>query len=244
MTPGTPAGSGPAAAAGAVAAATGALQSKVQQLQSQLDESQRLLAVRNADLAKLQSQLAAAQGAARAAAAAAAATPPAPAPAPAPASTAAETPPPVAAATPPAEAAAPAASEPAKHKPTVIPVAADQGGSIVDTLMQYWWALLAVLVAIAAFFGLRAWRERRQASFDDSLGRLNAASDGTITGERPSVFDTQPLVALREDNSIVVEESGAHSRPRIDSPAPPRAAPHISADQTISAETAVNLDQG
>ena len=35
-----------------------ALQGKVQQLQSQLDESQRLLALRNADLAKLQAQLA------------------------------------------------------------------------------------------------------------------------------------------------------------------------------------------
>ena len=61
--PGTAAGSGAAAAASAAEAR--ALEGKIQQLQSQLDESQRLLAVRNADLAKLQAQLAAPQGAAK-----------------------------------------------------------------------------------------------------------------------------------------------------------------------------------
>jgi pilus assembly protein FimV len=43
--------------------------------------------------------------------------------------------------------------------------------------------------------------------------------------------------------SILVEESGSHAKPRIDGTASTRA-PYISADQTISAETAVNLDQG
>ncbi len=45
------------------------------------------------------------------------------------------------------------------------------------------------------------------------------------------------------DQSILVEESGTHAKPRFDGGLSPRA-PHISADQTISAETAVNLDQG
>ncbi len=76
------------------------LQSKVQQLQTQLDESQRLLSIRNADLAKLQLQLAAAQSAAKPGAAAA---PPEPAPAPAPV----------------AATSAPAVSPPAETAPAV-----------------------------------------------------------------------------------------------------------------------------
>ncbi len=112
-------------------------------------------------------------------------------------------------------------------------------------MLQYWWALAALVVAVLAIFGLRAWRERRQSSFDDSLSRLNSA-DTAITGEREAVFDsqTQPFVALRDD-SILVEESGSHVKPRFDAGAGTSArAPHISADQTISAETAINLDQG
>jgi pilus assembly protein FimV len=70
---------------------------------------------------------------------------------------------------------------------------------------------------------------------------LNAGADDS-TGEHEGVFDTQPLVPLR-DQSILVEESGTHAKPRFDGGVSARA-PHISADQTISAETAVNLDQG
>ncbi len=111
----------------------------------------------------------------------------------------------------------------------------------MDLLRQYWWALALLIVAVAGFFGLRSWRERRQSSFDDSLGNLGSHSD-TMTGEREANFDTQPLVPLRAE-SILVEESGSHARPRFDGTASNRA-PHIAADQTISAETAVNLDQG
>jgi pilus assembly protein FimV len=250
VTPGTGAGTAPAAASAAAAAESRALQGKVQQLQSQLDESQRLLALRNADLAKLQAQLTAAQNAAKAGAAA-----PAPAPAPN-----AATPPPVAQPAPaqappapaatadqnatpqppaPAENAAPA-TEPIKHKPHVTTVPVEPSPSILDEVLQYWWALLALVIAAAAFFGLRAWRERRQSSFDDSLDHLRGS--GSITGEHDTTFDTQPLVPLRSE-SILVEESGSHAKPRIDGTASARA-PHVSADQTISAETAVNLDQG
>ena len=239
VTPGTAAGTGGATAASA--ADSRALQGKVQQLQSQLDESQRLLAVRNADLAKLQAQLAAAQGAAKPNAA------PAPAPAPAPSATPEATPAPASApetqASAPvsADSGAPVSSAP-KHRPHATPVAVEQNGSsILDTVLQYWWLLAALVVAIAAFLGFRSWRERRQSSFDDSLSRLNSHAD-TITGQHDATFDTQPLVSLR-DESILVEESGTHAKPRIEGAARP-SAPHIEADQTISAETAVNLDQG
>jgi pilus assembly protein FimV len=234
VTPGTAAGTG---AAGATDSR--GLQSKVQQLQSQLDDSQRLLAVRNADLAKLQAQLAAAQGAARSNAAPA----PEPAPAPAPSPSAAPEATPAPAAPPAAESSAatePPASSAPKHRPHVILVPAEQSPSILDTVLKYWWLLAALVIAIAAFLGVRSWRERRQSSFDDSLSRLNSHAD-TITGQ-DSAFDTQPLVPLR-DESILVEESGTHARPRVGGTAR-ASAPHISADQTISAETAVNLDQG
>ena len=247
VTPGTAAGSGATAASAASTAETHALQGKVQQLQSQLEEAQRLLAVRNADLAKLQSQLAAAQGAARSNAAPA----PTPAPAAAPVATPEATPAPV---NPPAaessaepqpsapasaENSAPASSAP-RHRPHMIPVATEASPSILDTVLKYWWALAALVVAIVALLGLRSWRERRRSSFDDSLSRLNSRAD-TGTGH-DAAFDTQPLVPLR-DESILVEESGTHAKPRLEGAARP-SAPHIAADQTISAETAVNLDQG
>ena len=257
VTPGTPAATPGNAGAGAD---TRALQGKVQQLQSQLDDAQRLLSIRNADLAKLQLQLAAAQSAARAATTTA--PPPAPAPeaatpAPAPAASAPPEPTPAVASTPEqnptateAAASAPAAvdngaaaSAPVvKHRPHMVPVAVEQSnGSILGLVRQYWWALLALVAVIAAFFGLRALRERRQSSFDDSLGHLNAGADA-ITGEHEASFDTQPLMPLRDD-SILVEESGTHARPRFDVGTSARA-PHVAADQPISAETAVNLDQG
>ena len=258
VTPGT--GTGTTAGSAAAGADTRALQSRVQQLQSQLDESQRLLSVRNADLAKLQLQLAAAQSAARSGAAAA--PTPEPTPAPAAASSAPATPPPAetapAAASAPdqgsaavaEQASGPAAAEPSaaasapvvKRKPHVITVPVEENnGSILSLLLHFWWVLLALILAAGAFFGLRVLRERRQSSFDDSLGHLNAGTD-TITGEHEANFDTQPLMPLR-DQSILVEESGTHAKPRFDGGVSARA-PHISADQTISAEAAVNLDQG
>jgi pilus assembly protein FimV len=257
VTPGTAAGAAATAGNAASASEARALQGKVQQLQSQLDESQRLLALRNADLAKLQAQLAAAQSAKTGAppnAAPNAAPTPAPTPAAPPAAPETAAAP---AAAPPAEAnsapaeapaAAPAspentaaASAPVKHRPQIISPPVEQSSSVMDLLRQYWWALALLLVAVAGFFGLRAWRERRQSNFDDSLGNLGSHSD-TMTGEHEANFDTQPLVPLRAE-SILVEESGAHTKPRFDGTASNRA-PHIAADQTISAETAVNLDQG
>src|SRR6202007_1690317 len=43
------------------------------------------------------------------------------------------------------------------------------------------------------------------------------------------------------ESAFLVEETGAHERPRV-SAAP--AARHVSSDETISSETAINLDQG
>ncbi|MDE2052564.1 MAG: hypothetical protein KGJ72_16270 [Gammaproteobacteria bacterium] len=52
-------------------------------------------------------------------------------------------------------------------------------------------------------------------------------------------------IAAEHDDAFVVEESGTHERPRIAAAAAPLAAKHVTtADQTISSETALNLEQG
>ena len=175
VTPGTPATT-PGSAAGA-GADTRALQGKVQQLQSQLDDAQRLLSIRNADLAKLQLQLAAAQSAAKAATTQRRPRHPRrrlrhPLPPPARLRSRHSPPAPPEQASAPTEAAVPrlppatmvaAASAPVvKHRPHMFRWPLKKAGSILGLVRQYWWALLALVAVIAAFFGLRALRARRQ----------------------------------------------------------------------------------
>jgi pilus assembly protein FimV len=233
----------PGAGAGTSSAGGGdsaALQGKVRELEAQLQESRRLIELRNAELARLQTQLAAKQGQP-------AATPPPP-------PSAEETPmePPVAPTseqTPPVEEGStvtPApdteaqTAEPAKpiRPPTTAPAPAER--SLLDTLKEYWWALAAILIALAALLGLRAWRARKQAEFDDSLGRL--ATAGPIGDFNTS--DTAPIRALGTEPSFVVEESGTHERPRFGGEGAASAARNVTTDDTISSDTAINLDQG
>ncbi len=234
------------------------LQGRVHDLEGQLSEQKRLLEMRNAELADLQAKLAAKQSAAPAAAAP---TPPAPTQA---APPVAETAPPapqptqpeVAATPPPAEepaqVAPPApAPEAAAPKPKKVATTAassrESGSSILDTLKDYWWAIAVLVVALLAALGLKAWRSRRQSEFDDSLSRLavagaESAGRGFATGTTPAIRTSQ--AALPED-AFLVEESGTHERPRFaGGPAPTAAAKHVSSDETISSDTAINLDQG
>jgi len=240
------------------------LQSRVTELEGQVAEQKRLLDMKNADLARLQAQLAEKQGKP----AAVESVVPAPAPTiPPPAATppVAQTPPAAAteqkpaAETPrsepaltPAEAPPVAATPPVAKRPAAVP---PQGGSIFDTLKDYWWALALLALGLIAWFALRFLRSRRSAEFDDSLGRLAVAggaaatagaamSRGFASADAPS-RTAEP--ALTED-SFLVEESGVRPRPRL-APEPVTAAPPAppvrqAADDTISSETAINLDQG
>ena len=240
-----------------------ALQGRVHDLEGQLGESKRLLEMRNTQLADLQAKLAAKQGStapapAPAPAAAAPATPvqtaPAPAPAPEAAPPQAAPPAPAAEATPP-----PAAEEPtpppaavAPPHPVVKKIAAkpaaepEAGASILDMLMDYWWAIAALVVAVLAFFGVKAWRSRRQSEFDDSLGRLAVA--GAESAGRgfavPDIQTARTTPVTKPDDTFLVEESGTHERPKFGGSAGPAAKHVASADETISSETAINLDQG
>ena len=266
------------AAPGASAGESGATQGRVRELEGQLAESKRLLEMKDAELARLQAQLAAKQSApvkppAETAPPPAAlppppaeqppvaqAAPPAPPPAPEekPSAPAAEAPPPVAAAAPP---------PPPVQAPKAAPPPGSESGGFLGTLAGYWWVLLIAAVAAAAVAGLRILRSRRASQFDDSLGRLAVAGAGAdvdlglddhmpaapaaapvpptsvrFTGDTPARSKSAPI----PEPSFVVEETGTHERPRLTPAGAPSApsARHVASDETISSETAINLDQG
>jgi pilus assembly protein FimV len=253
----TPAEPGAAGTDSATSAQNTQLQGRVRELEAQVEEAKRLLELKNAEVAQLQARLStqpqpSAVTPPPVEQPAATAEPPAPA---------AETPPPaeepvaqasdpaLAASEPTPQAEAPPAEEP-KPAATAEPAPA-QGGSIIDTLTEYWWVGGALVIALLAFFGLRAFRSRQRNDFDDSLSRLAASSAGAAALDRGDSFasDTQPVrggPGLGREAAFVVEESGTHERPRFGgdlgaAPAPRNVA---TADETISSETAINLDQG
>jgi pilus assembly protein FimV len=223
-----------------------ALRDRVKDLEGQLAESHRLIDIRNSELSALQRKLGVPP------------TAPAPAPAPAPVQAkpapSASTPPPppapapVAAAPTPATAPPPVESTPtptpapkpapvaAQKKPSAAPA---ESGSWIDWVAEHWWVPAAVILAVIAVLALAALRRRQSgndlnrmaatdvADFRDPTARLGGSRGG--------------------DESFVVEESGEHRLPEFDATAenlhdtrsdmkPP--------EDTMSSESAVNLDQG
>ncbi len=241
---------------GAPSAEVGQLQGRVHDLEGQLTESKRLLELKNADLAHLQEQLAAKQGTQPAApparppeTAPPAAPPAAQAPAEqAPAAQAAPPPPPAAEEKPLQP--APEAPPPVSARPAPTPAAPAAGGSLFDTLKGYWWVVALLLLALVAVAASRIVRSRRATQFDDSLGRLavaGAASESAFASRGFASSDTQPLAVGRPEPAFLVEETGTHEleRPRFPAGAASAApARHVTSDETISSETAINLDQG
>jgi pilus assembly protein FimV len=240
-TPVAPAPSAKEAAAAAAATAAAATAAKEA-------ESKRLLDLKNEELARMQAQNAAKQAPP---APAPVATPPAataPAPAPAeqaPASAAEQAPPEVKAAPVPVT----------KPKPVAAPAS---GGSFLDTLINSWWIIVAIIAAaLLAFFGLRRLRSKRATTeLDDSLGRMaaagaDAAEFGSMSATR-GFSEPEPVATTRTSapvvpDSFLVEETGSHERPRLSTTGqmPAMQAPkHVASDETISSETAINLDQG
>ena len=233
-------------ATGAAAGETAALQQRVTALQGQLAESQRMLEIKNAELARLQQQLGQAKSAAATATKPTVEAPPIVAPAPStPAAKATEAPKPAEEAPPPPVAKAPrhAPSSPAA-KPAQ-PQAG--GGSLVDWLLSNWYLPLGILAALlAAAYGWRQLRAHREHEFGRTLDRLASMPGEPAAASRPA--ETQPMRSLspKQDSSFVVEESGAHPAPRIGAAesVPFQAAP-VAVDDDVSATgTAVPIDQG
>ncbi len=250
VTPGAGGGSTGAGDANAATAEAQALRERVKDLEGQLAESHRLIDIRNSELSALQRKL----GAPATAPAPAPVTPPpaqtkpapsvtaAPPPAPtAPAATpsaptATPVPPPVESTSPPVP--VPAPSTVVQKKPAVVPP--EESGSWIDWVAAHWWMPAAVIIALFGVLMFAAWRRRRAGE-----GDLHGLETAGVAGFRdPSA----KLTGMRRgDDSFVVEESGEHRMPEFDAAPESLADTHADvkvSDDTMSSESAVNLDQG
>jgi pilus assembly protein FimV len=255
-------GSGESSAANAEAQA---LKDRVKDLEGQLAESKRLIDIRNSELSALQQRLGA-----RATAPSAPATPPAPTPVPQPpaatpataAAPAAKPSVPPSAATPPsattpsppeanpAAAVPPAAPIPARPPVKSKPVAVappPSSESWIDWIAENWWVAGAILLAGLAALGFVAWRKRSQTSGGGFGMDMDSLLDETHASDMEE--SAAKLTAMRRgggNDSIVVEESGEHPVPDLgaESGRFGDTGELKSADDTLSSESAVNLDQG
>jgi pilus assembly protein FimV len=252
VTPGAGAGTGSSAststnpgggtASAAVSAENQALKGQVKDLEGQLADSRRLLEIKNNELAALQKKLGQPVTAPT----------PVPTPPPAavtpPAQTQAQTPPatvtPPPAAQPesqaPASSAASAPEAPVTPPPAPVkkpaPAPAAEGGSWIDWVANNWWVPAAVIIALILGLAIAA-RRRRQ------------SSGSSFPGLEPNDFNNfrDPTPARGREDSIVVEESGEHRMPDLEAAhqAFAETTSNLKAsDDTMSSESAVNLDQG
>ena len=219
----TPQESGPAAGAGASsgaeagagggsasAAKASALQQQVTQLQSQLSDSQRLLQLKNEELARLQARAATTS-------AAPTPTPVTPVPTPAlPAAPAATSPP--AALTPPPPSPSPAASVPKPAAAPVVHPVVEPESSMLDLAEEYWYVPAGLLAILIALLVVRAVRSRQEDAFDRSLGRVSEPGFETPppTRLRSDTIPVRALSGVRDEPSYKVEESGSHEAPNFD----------------------------
>jgi pilus assembly protein FimV len=260
-----PAATPPAApAADPVRDATGvppALAEAVDELRGELAETRRLLDVKDAEIAALQSRLAELESEA----VPVAELPTAPVERPAVEAAPEEA---------PAEAVAPEAEPVAEPEPeaapTPAPVPAAPAPTLMDRVMAMlgslwlWLVLAAVLIAAAIVVFLRK-RSNDERSIEEDLAQTGTW--GTLEGSAPragaaaagaAALKVQPRARPEDDlESILVEETEAPARPKAGAsapmPAPTPAAPqpetrqdedyHYPFEDTIAGETGVNLDQ-
>ena len=210
------------------------LETRVGQVAREIEESQRLLQVKQAELAQLQSRLAEQQAAGEAAAAA-------PAPAPAPAempmpAPAAETPAaeaPVAAAPAPEQAPAAGTEVPEEEQP------AAGGRSFLDSLTDNWAYVLGAAALLLG--GGLAWgyaRRRREEDLDEALRSFEVPT-------APVPSETSRLRALDMEQQRAARDEGLAveaRKPAAAAAAKPKPVP--TSDDTISAEGPLDLDEG
>jgi pilus assembly protein FimV len=246
VTPG--AGGGTSASDSASSGEAQALKGRVKDLEGQLADAHRLLDLKNNELSELQRKLGAPV------------TAPAPTPQPQPQPQTATAPTPAPTPTPP-EATQPSTTAsttptpPAESTPTPVPApkpapvvvkkpAATESGSLLDWLTANWWMPAAVIAVMLAGLAIGSWR-RRQAT-----GGGGGDFPGLDSTDISEFRDPTARISSGRggDNSFVVEESGEHPMPDFNEPAEQRygetTADLKAPDDTMSSESAVNLDQG
>jgi pilus assembly protein FimV len=179
-----------------------------------LADTQRLLELRNAELARLQAQ-------ASGTAPAPAATPPVPAPV-----------------NPAVTPAAPATAAPMAATPKA---ASPPAGSITDWIIEHWYVPVGLLaLLLAGIMGLRAYRAREADEDDQSFDRLSSHAFDQVS----SSTATLPVRVLPDTDAsaILVEESGSHRSP-APAPKPVAAQP-VQVDTPSVTNTAMALEQG
>ncbi len=161
---------------------------------------------------------------------------------------------------PPAEAAPDAAAEPTPSpaQPTAAaPTSAPEEPGLIDWLLDKWLFILGglLLLGVIVIFSLR-----RREPDAGALGRLARAEEAVremnLDREEPAP-PTSRTASMRapklKDEAFLVEESGEHQAPRaartaelprVEPPSRPEPVRPSKADQTLSSETAINLDQG
>jgi pilus assembly protein FimV len=256
VTPG--AGAGTSESSGSASnAESKALQGRVKDLEGQLAESRRLLEIKSNELSELQRKLGGPTPPAATAAPplAKTVTPPAatPAPLPAPAQSA-QPPAPQPAAPAPAPLPPPAATTSAPtpvpapvpapvHAAPKKPAPAAESGSWLDWLAANWWLPAAVIVLLIAGLAFAARRRRQETS--GGGGDFPGLDATDITNFRDPT--ARISTGRGEDDSFLVEESGEHPMPEFNEPTEKFGT--ITSDlkapeDTMSSESAVNLDQG
>jgi pilus assembly protein FimV len=126
---------------------------------------------------------------------------------------------------------------PVQKKPAPAPV---ESGSWIDWLADHWWMPAAVIVVSILLLVIAARRRRRGGG-----GDLHGLDSTDVSNYRdPSA----KLAGMRKgEDSFVVEESGEHPMPQFEAGADSLADTHSdikAPEDTMSSESAVNLDQG
>jgi len=248
VTPG--AGAGTSQTSGSASSAESkALQGRANQ-EAQAAEAKRLLELKNNELSELQRKLGGPTPPA-------AATPPVAKTVTPPATTSAPTPAPAQSAQPPAPAPLPppAASTSAPtpvpapvpapvHAAPKKPAPAAESGSWIDWVATNWWLPAGVIVVLILGLAFAA-RRRRQETSGGGGGDFPGLDSTDITNFRDPT--ARISTGRGEDDSFLVEESGEHPMPEFNEPAEKFGT--ITSDlkapeDTMSSESAVNLDQG
>ncbi len=210
-----------------------ALRAQVQTLQSELAQAKRRLQLKSAALAQLQALQAqtAAQRTAQPATKTAV--------------------PPVVPAQPPGHTVtgapvaghAPAGAVVKPHPPAQRPSASQPSllGSLLGTLKTYWWALAGLAALLLGLLGARFLRSRKERQADE--GFLGGAAAAAPTDHEYAVTGAS-APARAAEGFDVGEATHEHPHFAVEEGVAPLVAKHVTADETISSETALNLEQG